>query len=152
MKFVISKFLEKIKLINRFLYIIMSITFIYLSTNSFRRAYEVLILLILCYLMVHIFWRWNQNPDIMCIPLLTAIGDFLGVCFLLLCFHLVYLTGEKRLRNTTTEMNFSSIRASKNKKNKILFSKSKIHFVLFLGLPKNLEHAIHVCVRSREKD
>lgn len=58
--------------------------------------------------MVHLFWRWNQNPDIMCIPLLTAIGDFLGVCFLFLCFHLVYLTGESEIRNSTTPSIFDT--------------------------------------------
>ena len=63
---------------------------------------KVFILLILCYFMVHLFWRLNQNPDIMSIPFLTAIGDFLGVCLLFLCFHLVYLTGINDLRNTTT--------------------------------------------------
>ncbi|CAF0991665.1 unnamed protein product [Brachionus calyciflorus] len=63
---------------------------------------QVLILLVLCYFMVHVFWHWNLNPDNMCIPLLTAIGDFLGVSFLFLCFHLVYLTGNTSLRTPTT--------------------------------------------------
>lgn len=44
--------------------------------------------------MVHVVWRLNKNPDNICIPLLTAIGDLLGVSFLFLCFHLVYLSGN----------------------------------------------------------
>jgi hypothetical protein len=39
-------------------------------------------------------WKLKKNPDITCIPLLTATGDLLGVAFLFLAFHLVYMTGN----------------------------------------------------------
>ncbi len=54
----------------------------------------MLILLVVCYWLVHFVWKMKKNPDITCIPLLTATGDLLGVAFLFGAFYLVYLTGN----------------------------------------------------------
>lgn len=40
----------------------------------------------------------NHNPDNICIPYLTAIGDLLGTAFLAFCFHTLYLAGATGLR------------------------------------------------------
>lgn len=60
---------------------------------------QVLLLLLICYWLVHYVWRLNKNPDNVCIPYLTAIGDFLGTSFLAICFHVLYLAGNTGLRN-----------------------------------------------------
>lgn len=59
---------------------------------------QVIILLLICYWLVHFAWRQNKNPDNICIPYLTAIGDLLGTAFLAICFHVLYLAGSKDLR------------------------------------------------------
>jgi len=59
---------------------------------------QVIILLLICYWLVHFAWRRNKNPDNICIPYLTAIGDLLGTAFLAICFHVLYLTGSTDLR------------------------------------------------------
>ena len=69
---------------------------------------QVLFLLILCYWLVHFVWKMNKNPDITCIPLLTATGDFLGVSLLFLAFYLVYLTGNTSVKTRETTLFFNS--------------------------------------------
>ena len=44
-------------------------------------------------------WRFKKNPDNICIPYLTAFGDLLGVAFLLLAMHMVYLTGNESVKS-----------------------------------------------------
>lgn len=61
---------------------------------------QVVILLLTCYWLVHLAWRKNKDPDNVCIPYLTAFGDFLGTAFLAFCFHVLWLSGETRLRST----------------------------------------------------
>lgn len=69
-------------------------------------------LLVLCYFLVHFIWKLRHNPDNYCIPLLTAIGDFLGVGLLFLAFYGAYICGNKSLKphtiETTTYENFNS--------------------------------------------
>jgi len=60
---------------------------------------QVILLLLICYWLVHLAWRLNKDPDNLCIPYLTAIGDLLGTAFLAICFHVLYLAGETRLRS-----------------------------------------------------
>ena len=67
--------------------------------NSLKISKKVLLLLLICYWLVHLIWRLNKNPDNVCIPYLTAIGDFLGTAFLAICFHLLYLAGNTGLKN-----------------------------------------------------
>jgi hypothetical protein len=56
---------------------------------------QVIILFLICYWLVLLAWKLKKNPDNVCIPYLTAMGDLLGVTFLLLAMHMVYLTGNK---------------------------------------------------------
>lgn len=55
---------------------------------------QVIILFLICYWLVLFAWKLGKNPDNICIPYLTAIGDFLGVSFLLFAMYMVYLTGN----------------------------------------------------------
>lgn len=55
---------------------------------------QVIILFLICYWLVLFAWKLGKDPDNVCIPYLTATGDFLGVSFLLLAMYLVYLTGN----------------------------------------------------------
>lgn len=59
---------------------------------------QVIILFLICYWLVLLAWKLNKNPDNVCIPYLTAMGDFLGVTFLLFAMHMVYLTGNTSVR------------------------------------------------------
>ena len=55
-------------------------------------------LILLCYFLVHLVWKLNKNPDNFCIPLLTGTGDLLGVILLFLCFHTIYISGNKSVK------------------------------------------------------
>lgn len=59
---------------------------------------QISLLLLICYWFVHFIWKRNLDPDNVCIPYLTALGDFLGTSFLAICFHTLYLMGHKTLR------------------------------------------------------
>ncbi|CAF0713617.1 unnamed protein product [Brachionus calyciflorus] len=61
---------------------------------------QVVLLLLICYWLVHLTWRKNMNPDNVCIPYLTAIGDLLGTAFLAICFYTLYAAGETRLKTS----------------------------------------------------
>ena len=50
-------------------------------------------LLLVCYFLVHLTWRLKINPDNFVIPVLTGVGDLIGVSLLFLSFHLTYLAG-----------------------------------------------------------
>jgi hypothetical protein len=56
-------------------------------------------LILLCYFLVHLVWKLKKNPDNFCIPLLTGTGDLLGVILLFLCFHSIYLSGNKSVKH-----------------------------------------------------
>jgi len=47
-------------------------------------------------------WKMKMDPDNVCIPYLTATGDFLGVSFLLLAMHLAFLAGNESIKQPTT--------------------------------------------------
>jgi solute carrier family 41 len=55
---------------------ILSLPFIvtYLTVSTM----QVVILFLICYWLVHLTWRRNTDPDNICIPYLTAIGDLVG--------------------------------------------------------------------------
>ena len=61
---------------------------------------KVILLLLICYWLVHFAWRKNKDPDNICIPYLTAFGDLLGTSFLAICFHVLYLTGLTQLKRS----------------------------------------------------
>uniref|UniRef100_A0A9J8AMV4 Solute carrier family 41 member n=1 Tax=Cyprinus carpio carpio TaxID=630221 RepID=A0A9J8AMV4_CYPCA len=56
---------------------------------------QVVILLYLADWMVNWMWRRGMNPDNFSIPYLTALGDLLGTGFLALCFHILWLIGDR---------------------------------------------------------
>jgi len=60
---------------------------------------QIFLLIIIGYWIVHFTWRQKKNPDNVCIPYLTAIGDLLGTAFLAISFHSLYLLGQRNLRN-----------------------------------------------------
>jgi cation transporter-like permease len=72
------------------LYLCLLLNVLMISKFSIYYNQKVLILLTMCYFLVHSMWKLKNNPDNFCIPLLTSLGDFLGVVFLFVCFHLVY--------------------------------------------------------------
>lgn len=59
--------------------------------------FKVFLLITICFAMSHIAWRLNRNPDNVCIPVMTSLGDFLGCAFLFLCFHLSYVLGNEKV-------------------------------------------------------
>lgn len=73
---------------------------------------QVIILFLICYWLVLLVWKLKKNPDNVCIPYLTALGDLLGVAFLLLAMHMVYLTGNESVRLETTREPFIDFNAT----------------------------------------
>ncbi|XP_016119057.1 solute carrier family 41 member 1-like [Sinocyclocheilus grahami] len=55
----------------------------------------VVILLYLADWMVNWMWHRGMDPDNFSIPYLTALGDLLGTGFLALCFHVLWLIGDR---------------------------------------------------------
>lgn len=49
---------------------------------------QIMLLLYTAHLMTHTMWRMKIDPDNSSIPYLTALGDLLGSCLLLLGFML----------------------------------------------------------------
>lgn len=62
---------------------------------------QVLLLFLLCYWLVLLVWKFGMNPDNVCIPYLTAIGDFLGVVLLLFAIHMTFLSGNESVKYHT---------------------------------------------------
>uniref|UniRef100_A0A671L5B0 Solute carrier family 41 member n=1 Tax=Sinocyclocheilus anshuiensis TaxID=1608454 RepID=A0A671L5B0_9TELE len=56
---------------------------------------QVVILLYLADWMVNWMWHRGMDPDNFSIPYLTALGDLLGTGFLALCFHVLWLIGDR---------------------------------------------------------
>ena len=73
---------------------------------------QVIILFLICYWLVLLAWKLKKNPDNVCIPYLTAMGDFLGVTFLLLAMHMVYLTGNKSVGTRPHHSSFQVLNAT----------------------------------------
>ncbi|KRY89287.1 Solute carrier family 41 member 2 [Trichinella pseudospiralis] len=55
---------------------------------------QVFILLYVCFVGVHMLWKWKMNPDDIAIPYLTALGDFLGTLLLYICFYIMSSLGD----------------------------------------------------------
>ena len=60
------------------------------TNSSFITDFQVAILLYIAQWMVTFVWQHHRDPDNVCIPYLTAIGDFLGTA-LLTCVFLFLL-------------------------------------------------------------
>ncbi|XP_012993617.1 solute carrier family 41 member 1 [Esox lucius] len=72
-----------------------TLTSIFIAFYMAAALLQVLILLYLADWMVHWMWSRGMNPDNFSIPYLTALGDLLGTGFLALCFHILWLIGDR---------------------------------------------------------
>lgn len=54
-----------------------------------------MVLLYLADWMVQWMWKRGMDPDNFSIPYLTALGDLLGTGFLALCFHILWMIGDR---------------------------------------------------------
>uniref|UniRef100_A0A8C7G415 Solute carrier family 41 member n=1 Tax=Oncorhynchus kisutch TaxID=8019 RepID=A0A8C7G415_ONCKI len=72
-----------------------TLTSIFIAFYMAAALLQVLILLYLADWMVHWMWSRGMNPDNFSIPYLTALGDLLGTGFLALCFHVLWLIGDR---------------------------------------------------------
>ncbi|XP_046880866.1 solute carrier family 41 member 1 [Hypomesus transpacificus] len=72
-----------------------TLTSIFIAFYMAAALLQVLILLYLADWMVHWMWSRGMDPDNFSIPYLTALGDLLGTGFLALCFHILWLIGDK---------------------------------------------------------
>lgn len=63
-----------------------TITAPFALTYLFVTLMQIMLLLYVAHLLIHAMWHWKVDPDNSAIPYLTALGDLLGSCFLLLAF------------------------------------------------------------------
>ncbi|XP_061523132.1 solute carrier family 41 member 2 [Phycodurus eques] len=72
-----------------------TLTPIFTSVYLAAALLQVLLLLCIADWMVHSMWRSGKDPDSFSIPYLTALGDLLGTALLALCFHFLWLIGDR---------------------------------------------------------
>ncbi|XP_036386789.1 solute carrier family 41 member 1 [Megalops cyprinoides] len=72
-----------------------TLTYVFIAFYLAAALLQVLILLYLADWMVHWMWGRGMDPDNFSIPYLTALGDLLGTGFLALCFHILWLIGDR---------------------------------------------------------
>ncbi|KAJ8257788.1 hypothetical protein GJAV_G00189690 [Gymnothorax javanicus] len=72
-----------------------TLTSIFICFYMAAALLQVLVLLSVADWMVHRMWRRGMDPDNFSIPYLTALGDLLGTGFLALCFHILWLIGDR---------------------------------------------------------
>ncbi|XP_026130859.1 solute carrier family 41 member 1-like [Carassius auratus] len=72
-----------------------SITSVFIAFYLAAALLQVVILLYLADWMVNWMWCRGMDPDNFSIPYLTALGDLLGTGFLALCFHILWLIGDR---------------------------------------------------------
>lgn len=72
-----------------------SLTTVFIAFYMTAALLQVLILLYLADWMVNWMWGRGMDPDNFSIPYLTALGDLLGTGFLALCFHILWLIGDR---------------------------------------------------------
>uniref|UniRef100_A0A8C9W3A2 Solute carrier family 41 member n=1 Tax=Scleropages formosus TaxID=113540 RepID=A0A8C9W3A2_SCLFO len=72
-----------------------TLTSIFIAFYLAAALLQVVILLYLADWMVHWMWGRGMDPDNFSIPYLTALGDLLGTGFLALCFHILWLIGDR---------------------------------------------------------
>lgn len=66
---------------------------------------QVVILFLVCYWLVIKVWKMKRNPDNDAIPLLTALGDLIGILLLYACFLLLGSLGVDRYDKHGTSTN-----------------------------------------------
>ncbi|KAK0425723.1 hypothetical protein QR680_009344 [Steinernema hermaphroditum] len=67
----------------------LSLDLFFLSSYLTAALLQVLALLFVCQFLVRLLWGYNVDPDSASIPLLTALGDLLGIALLTTTFFLV---------------------------------------------------------------
>ncbi|XP_043108898.1 solute carrier family 41 member 1 [Puntigrus tetrazona] len=72
-----------------------TLTSVFIAFYLASALLQVVILLYLADWMVNWMWRRGMDPDNFSIPYLTALGDLLGTGFLALCFHILWLIGDR---------------------------------------------------------
>ncbi|XP_007251462.2 solute carrier family 41 member 1 [Astyanax mexicanus] len=72
-----------------------TLTYIFIAFYLAAALLQVMILLYLADWMVQWMWKRGMDPDNFSIPYLTALGDLLGTGFLALCFHILWLIGDR---------------------------------------------------------
>ncbi|KAK9966811.1 hypothetical protein ABG768_003902 [Culter alburnus] len=72
-----------------------TLTYVFIAFYLAAALLQVVILLYLADWMVNWMWRRGMDPDNFSIPYLTALGDLLGTGFLALCFHILWLIGDR---------------------------------------------------------
>ncbi|XP_067288086.1 solute carrier family 41 member 1 [Pseudorasbora parva] len=72
-----------------------SLTYVFIAFYLAAALLQVVILLYLADWMVNWMWSRGMDPDNFSIPYLTALGDLLGTGFLALCFHILWLIGDR---------------------------------------------------------
>ncbi|KAJ8377696.1 hypothetical protein AAFF_G00254770 [Aldrovandia affinis] len=72
-----------------------TLTSIFIAFYMTAALLQVLVLLYFADWMVHWMWGRGMDPDNFSIPYLTALGDLLGTGFLALCFHILWLIGDR---------------------------------------------------------
>ncbi|TTB41855.1 Solute carrier family 41 member 1 [Bagarius yarrelli] len=72
-----------------------TLTYIFIAVYLTAALLQVMILLYLADWMVQWMWNRGMDPDNFSIPYLTALGDLLGTGFLALCFHILWMFGDR---------------------------------------------------------
>ncbi|XP_036415836.1 solute carrier family 41 member 1 [Colossoma macropomum] len=72
-----------------------TLTYVFIAFYLAAALLQVMILLYLADWMVQWMWKRGMDPDNFSIPYLTALGDLLGTGFLALCFHILWLIGDR---------------------------------------------------------
>ncbi|KAB5537208.1 hypothetical protein PHYPO_G00116220 [Pangasianodon hypophthalmus] len=72
-----------------------TLTYTFIAVYLTAALLQVMILLYLADWMVQWMWKRGMDPDNFSIPYLTALGDLLGTGFLALCFHMLWLIGDR---------------------------------------------------------
>ncbi|KAM9444088.1 solute carrier family 41 member 1 [Clarias gariepinus] len=72
-----------------------TLTYIFIAVYLTAALLQVMILLYLADWMVQWMWKRGMDPDNFSIPYLTALGDLLGTGFLALCFHILWMVGDR---------------------------------------------------------
>ncbi|KAK3536813.1 hypothetical protein QTP86_026465 [Hemibagrus guttatus] len=72
-----------------------TLTYIFIAVYLTAALLQVMILLYLADWMVQWMWKRGMDPDNFSIPYLTALGDLLGTGFLALCFHILWMIGDR---------------------------------------------------------
>ncbi|XP_017305926.1 solute carrier family 41 member 1 [Ictalurus punctatus] len=72
-----------------------TLTYVFIAFYLTAALLQVMILLYLADWMVQWMWKRGMDPDNFSIPYLTALGDLLGTGFLALCFHILWMIGDR---------------------------------------------------------